>query len=241
MPESVRLVDRLRQISPTLSVGVLTADWMALGVDLASIEKAGVSLLHFDVMDGCFCPMLTMGPPVIKAIKTSLFKDVHLVVEEPLDKLEGYVAAGADMVTVHIEACRNPHRVLQVLAQMKNVNDPVRGIVRGMALNPGTPVDAVEPLLDELDVVFLLAVNPGWGGQKFIASTERRVKSLLDLVRRNGRDILVGVDGGITRDNVGQVARMGADLIVTGRAVFDGKNASGNARSILDEVARSRR
>jgi len=241
MPESVRLVDRLRQISPTLSVGVLTADWMALGVDLASIEKAGVSLLHFDVMDGCFCPMLTMGPPVIKAIKTSLFKDVHLVVEEPLDKLEGYVAAGADMVTVHIEACRNPHRVLQVLAQMKNVNDPVRGIVRGMALNPGTPVDAVEPLLDELDVVFLLAVNPGWGGQKFIASTERRVKSLLDLVRRNGRDILVGVDGGITRDNVGQVARMGADLIVTGRAVFDGKNASGNARSMLDEVARSRR
>lgn len=231
----------LRQATPAISVGVLTADMMALGSEVALIEKAGVKLLHFDVMDGCFCPMLTFGPPLIKGIKTSLFKDVHLVVEEPLDKLEPYVAAGADMITVHVEACRNTHRVLQVLKKMTNANDSARGILRGIALNPGTPVEAAQPLLEETDMVTLLAVNPGWGGQKLIGTTWARMERLLELVRKSGRDILVSLDGGITRDNIGDAVRAGADVIVTGSAVFDGKDVAANARAMLATVAEARK
>ena len=162
------LFDQLRAGSPRISVGMLTADWMALGGELRILENAGVELLHFDVMDGRFCPSLTFGAPVVKALKTPLLKDVHLMVEEPLSKVEGFVAAGADIVTIHAESGGHVHRVLQVLGGMQNANDPGRGILRGLALNPGTPIEAVEPLIDELDLVLLLAVNPGWGGQKFI-------------------------------------------------------------------------
>src|SRR5439155_10385861 len=109
------------------------------------LESAGINLLHFDVMDGCFCPMLTMGASVIAGLKTSLLKDVHLMVEEPLSKLEGFVAAGADIITVHAESTRHAHRVLQMLGGMQSVNDPQRGIVRGLALNPGTPLETVDP------------------------------------------------------------------------------------------------
>lgn len=237
----ISIQSSIRQIVPAISVGVLTADMMALGTEMILLEKAGVKLLHFDVMDGCFCPMLTFGPPLIKGIKTSLFKDVHLVIQDPLEKLEPYVAAGADMITVHVEACRNPHRVLQVIKQMANANDPARGILRGIALNPGTPVEAAQPLLDEVDMVTLLAVNPGWGGQKFIGATRARMETLLNLIRGSGRDILAGLDGGITRDNVGEAVRLGADIIVTGSAVFDGKDAAGNAREMLATVASARK
>ncbi len=228
---------RLRQIVPTISVGVLTADMMSLGSELRLLEEAGVKLLHFDVMDGCFCPMLTFGPPLIKGIRTSLLKDVHLMIENPLEKLEAFAAAGADMITVHLEACRHPLRVMQVLGQMTNVNDAGRGILRGLALNPGTPVESVEPLLQDLDMVTLLTVNPGWGGQKFAATTPARMEKLLALIRASGRDILVGLDGGITQNNVGNAARMGADIVVTGSAVFDGRDAAGNAREMRASIA----
>lgn len=159
------------------------------------------------------------------------------MIESPLEKMEAFVAAGADLITVHLEACRHPHRVMQVLGQMTNVNEPGRGILRGLALNPGTPVESVEPLLQDVDMVTLLAVNPGWGGQKFIGTTPARVERLLNLIRASGRDILVGLDGGITQNNVGNAARMGADIIVTGSAVFDGRNAAGNARDMQTLIA----
>ncbi|MFA5865742.1 MAG: ribulose-phosphate 3-epimerase [Phycisphaerae bacterium] len=225
---------------PIISVGVLTADWMSLNAELSILENAGIRFLHIDVMDGVFCPMMTMGPPVIKAIKTTLFKDVHLMIENPLDKLESFVAAGADMITIHVENNPHCHRVLQVLGKMKNVNDPNRGIVRGIALNPGTPLETISPLLDEVDMIFLLAVNPGWGGQKFIASTFGRIKLVQEMIRKNNRKIFVGLDGGITRDNIAQAAGTGADVIVTGSAVFDGKDPAGNARFILGAIRQYR-
>jgi ribulose-phosphate 3-epimerase len=123
--------------------------------------------------------------------------------------------------------------VLQQLGQMTNANDPERGIVRGLALNPGTPVEAVEPLLDELELILVLAVNPGWGGQRFIPGTMDRLAHAREIAAGTSRPILVGVDGGITRQNAGEVARGGADLIVTGSAVFDGKAAAENARAML--------
>jgi ribulose-phosphate 3-epimerase len=230
------LLDQLREASPLISVGILTADLMSLGSELRLVERTGVKLLHVDVMDGCFCPMMTVGPPFIRAIQTSLFKDIHLLIADPLEKLDGYVAAGADIITVHVESCRHIHRVLQRLGEMTNVNDSSRGILRGIALNPGTPLDVISPLIDEVDVVFLLAVNPGWSGQKFIPSTGPRLKQLKQIVRDADRDILIGIDGGITCNNIADVARMGPDIIVTGSAVFDGKTPLENARFMIDTL-----
>jgi ribulose-phosphate 3-epimerase len=228
--------DILRQSSPVVSVGVLTADLLSLGSELALLERCGVKVAHVDVMDGCFCPMMTVGPPLIKALKTPLLKDVHLMIEEPLNKVADYVAAGADILTIHPEACAHVHRVLQQMRLMKNAHDPERGIVRGVGLNPGTPLEVLEPLLDELELILILAVNPGWGGQKFIASTRGRVEKAKRMIAASGREILLGVDGGITRDNIADVAALGVDLIVTGSAVFDGKAAEANARFMLEAV-----
>lgn len=223
----------LRSAAPTISVGMLTADLLALGAELALLERTGVPLVHVDVMDGCFCPTMTVGPPVVKAMRTPLLKDVHLMIQEPLEKVGDYVAAGADVVTVHAESSTHIHRVLQHLGTLKNANDPERGIVRGIALNPGTSLGVLEPLLDEVELVLLLAVNPGWSGQRFIPSTIERIGATRRLIEHSGREVLLGVDGGITRDNVGRLAGTGVDLVVTGSAVFDGKAPLENARHML--------
>ena len=229
-------VKLLRESCPTLSVGILTANLLSLGSELGLLEHAGVKLAHIDVMDGCFCPMMTVGPPFIKALKTPLLKDAHLMIAEPLEKVGQYAAAGADIITIHPEACRHPHRVLQQMRSLANANDAARGIVRGMALNPGTPLETIEPLLDELELILLLAVNPGWGGQKFIPATLDRIARTKRLIADAGKDIVLAVDGGITRANVAEVAKSGVDLIVTGSAVFDGKAAEENAKFMLEAV-----
>ncbi|MGD0922951.1 MAG: ribulose-phosphate 3-epimerase [Terriglobia bacterium] len=226
----------LRASCPTVSVGILTADLLALGSELALLERTGVKLVHIDVMDGCFCPVMTVGPPFIKAVKTPLLKDVHLMIADPLEKIADYVAAGADIITFHPEGCAHPHRVLQQMRNMTNANDPARGLVRGVALNPGTPLEVLKPLLDELDLVLLLAVNPGWGGQKFTPSTFDRIARVRQMTADARREILLMVDGGITRANTTEVARTGVDIIVTGSAVFDGKAAEENARFMMEAV-----
>ena len=228
------LLKELRQASPLISVGMLTADLLSLGSEIKSMEQVGLKLLHVDVMDGCFCPMMTVGPPLIKAMKTPMFKDVHLMIDEPIDKLESYVAAGADMITVHAESTRHIHRAFQVLDQMTNVNDLDRGILRSVALNPGTPLEVVAPLLDDIEMVLLVAINPGWGGQGFVPATESKLKNLQRMIGQAGKDILIGIDGGITRKNIHTVAQMGPDIIVTGSAVFDGKDPVGNAKFMMD-------
>jgi len=230
------ILELIRESSPLISVGILTADLMSLGSELKLMDTAGVKLLHVDVMDGCFCPMMTVGPGFIKAVKTPLLKDIHLMIEDPLDKLESYVAAGADMITVHVESCRHIHRLLQKLGEMTNANDPNRGILRGIALNPGTPLEVITPLINELEMIFLLAVNPGWSGQKFIPSTQGRLCRIRTMLSDAKNDILVGVDGGITRDNIADIARMDADIIVTGSAVFDGKTPLENAKCMIGAV-----
>jgi ribulose-phosphate 3-epimerase len=230
---------RLRALSPTVSVGILPADLMNLGSELALLERAGVSVLHIDVMDGCFCPQMTVGAPYVKGLRTPLLKDVHLMVREPLDKLEAYVAAGADIVTVHVEAAVHIHRVLQRLGALEHKAGPERGVVRGLALNPGTPLEwLTPPLLEEVEMISLLAIDPGWSGQAFAPNTLERVARVKEIIARAGRDILVSVDGGITRENVAAVAAAGADLVAAGSAVFDGKDAEANARFMLEVVRR---
>ncbi len=232
----MRAIDILRQEVPTISVGILTADLLALGNDLSRLEGTGVRVLHVDVMDGCFVPMMTVGPPLIKAIKTSMLKDAHLMIEDPVEKIDAYVAAGADILTVHVESDTHIHRVFQKLAKLANANDPARGLVRGAALNPGTPLTVLEPLLDDLEMVSLLAVNPGWKGQSFIPSTRARIRDLKEMIADRGKEILVCVDGGVTRANIGELAGTGVDIVVTGSAVFDGKAPAENARSMLEEL-----
>lgn len=242
VPTATPLLRQLLEDRPLLTVGMLTADLLHLGDQLGELETAGVALVHVDVMDGVFCPMLTVGPPMIKALKGPLIRDVHLMIDDPLSKIDQFVAAGADMITFHLEGARQPHRVLQALGRATNANDPERGIVRGVGVNPSTPLAAVEPLLDVLDYLLILAINPGWGGQAFLPATERRLAEARRLIEASGRPILLGVDGGVTRDNIGQVATLGADVIVSGSAIFDGTpGAADRAGSMLEQVGSHRR
>jgi ribulose-phosphate 3-epimerase len=228
---------RLLGAAPQLSVGILTADLGRLDDELRRLERAQMVMVHTDVMDGVFCPMLTVGAPFVAAQRTSLLKDVHLMIDEPLDKLGPFVKAGADMITFQVESASNPHRVLQVLGDAANANDPGRGILRGIAISPGTPLEVLPPLLEELDYVMLLAINPGWGGQQFLPSTSARLARVRDFVAASGRPILLGIDGGVTRANVAQVAALGADVIVTGSAIFDGTpDVDANARFMRSQL-----
>jgi ribulose-phosphate 3-epimerase len=224
------LVADLRASGPHLSIGILTADLLHLGDELALLEQVGARIVHTDVGDGVFSPMFTVGAPFVKAQRTTLLKDAHLMIEDPIDKVQAFVDAGADIITFHVESTRHPHRVLQALGQATNANEPERGIVRGVALNPGTPLQAVEPLLTEVEYVLLLAVNPGWGGQAFIPSTEERLSQLRAMCVAAGCErILIGIDGGITRSNLSRVAALGADIVVRHRLNLTGDRQLGLA------------
>ncbi len=222
---------RLLGGAPHLSVGILTADLGHLEDELRRLERADMVMVHTDVMDGVFCPMLTVGAPFVAAQRTSLLKDVHLMIDEPLEKIGPFVKAGADMITFQVESASNPHRVLRVIGDAANVNDPARGILRGIAVSPGTPLEVLPPLLDDVDYVLLLAIDPGWGGQTFAPSTAARVARVRELIAASGRPILLGIDGGITKENIAAVAALGADVVVTGSAIFDGTpDVESNAR-----------
>jgi ribulose-phosphate 3-epimerase len=234
------LAETVRE-GPVLSVGVITADLGHLADELNVLEHGGARLVHLDVMDGVFCPMMTVGPPFLKAMTTPLLRDVHLMVHDPLDKVAWFVAAGADMITFHLEGAPQPRRVLHVLGTATRAADPGQSIIRGVGINPSTPLEALEPLLDEVDYVLILAIDPGWGGQRFGDATARRLARARELIARSGRPIVLGVDGGVTRDNIASVATLGAQVIVTGSAVFDGGDAAANLalmRARLDEGTR---
>jgi len=226
------LLDTIKSSAPLLSVGALSANLLHLADSIKTLEENGIRLLHFDVMDGRFCPQFTAGAFFTKGIGTTLLKDVHLMVEDPLPLIPEFAAAGADIITVHAESGRHIHRSLQLIGELKNSNDPSRGILRGIALNPGTSLDVLGPLLAEVDLVFLLAINPGFPGQRLIDETGRRCALLKSIISKSGRNILIGIDGGITRNNIGQAAFWGGQIIVTGSAVFEG----GRVRENLEEM-----
>jgi ribulose-phosphate 3-epimerase len=214
----------------------MTADLMRLGSELGKLEGTGTQAIHFDVMDGCFVPVMTVGPPFIKGVRTPLLKDVHLMIQNPQATIREYVLAGADIVTVHVEACEDVRPLLQELGSLENANDPERGLVRGVALLPDTPLERLAPLLDDVELILVLAVNPCIKGFPFLDSIGERFAQVKKMVASAGKDILLCLDGGVKLANIAGLARLEADLYVSGSAVFDGKSPAENARFMVDAV-----
>ncbi|MBI1251284.1 MAG: ribulose-phosphate 3-epimerase [Alphaproteobacteria bacterium] len=202
-----------------IAPSILAADFSKLGEEAVAVEAAGADLLHVDVMDGHFVPNITIGPVVLKSLKphVKIPFDVHLMIS-PVDAyLQAFRDAGADILTVHPEAGPHIHRTLQAIK--------ATGAKAGASLNPGTPVETLEPLLDQLDLVLIMSVNPGFGGQSFIASQLRKIERARTMIDGCGRDIILEVDGGVNETTARQCIEAGATALVAGTAVFSGDRA----------------
>ncbi len=199
-----------------LSPSILAVDFGRLAAEIANVEKAGASYLHFDVMDGHFVPSISFGMPVLRAVRacTRLPLDVHLMIEEPERYLRDFRESGADLITVHVEAVRHLHRIVTEVREL--------GARAGVALNPATPLCMLDYILSEVDLVLIMSVNPGFGGQEFIPASLGKIRELKRLREERGLSFEIEVDGGIGLSNAQDVIRAGADVIVAGTSVFGG-------------------
>ena len=198
-----------------IAPSILSADFSKLAEEIQEAERGGADWIHVDVMDGHFVPNITIGPLIVEAIRpiTTLPLDVHLMIEEPDRYIEQFAKAGADYITVHVEACRHLHRTIQLIRSC--------GVKPGVVLNPHTPVEAIQHILEDIDVVLFMSVNPGFGGQKFISSVLPKVQQLSRMIAERNLSIEIEMDGGITPDTIGPCVEAGATVFVAGSAVYN--------------------
>ncbi|MGN7357613.1 ribulose-phosphate 3-epimerase [Paenibacillus sp. SAF-054] len=217
-----------------IAPSILSADFAQLGQEISIVDKGGADWIHVDVMDGHFVPNITLGPPIVSAIKphTGLPLDVHLMIEQPERYIADFAKAGADLITVHAEACTHLHRVIHMIKE--------HGVKAGVAINPATPAAAIREVLEDVDLVLVMTVNPGFGGQAFIPRTIHKIREIRQWLNEASLfDVHIEVDGGITSETAPLVAKAGADVLVAGSAVFGQKDREAAMTAIRSSVANS--
>jgi ribulose-phosphate 3-epimerase len=215
-----------KKIAPS----ILSADFSRLGEEVKAVEKAGADYIHVDVMDGHFVPNITIGPIIVKALKsvTKLPLDVHLMISNPDDFIDDFVQSGADILTVHAEAGYHLHRSLQHIRKV--------GVKPAVSLNPASPLSMIEYVLDNVDMVLLMTVNPGFGGQEFIPEVIPKIEQLREMIDKRGLDIELEVDGGIGPDTINQVSSAGADVFVAGSAIYHSQDYAETIRLMRENM-----
>ena len=208
-----------------IAPSILAANFSKLAEEVKEVEEAGAQLIHIDVMDGHFVPNITMGPIVVEALRpvTKLPLDVHLMIENPDDFIESFAKAGADYITVHFEACPHLHRTIQLIRSF--------GVKPGVVLNPHTPIESIQHVLEDIDLVLFMTVNPGFGGQKFIHSVIPKIKQLADIIKEKDLAIEIEIDGGINAETIIPCAQAGATIFVAGSAIY---NQEDRAKALQD-------